>query len=88
MYFFFDRVVGLVIVLFEWMDGDVGFVRVCRVFCLFDFVLFKFVFNVYFVGGRDKRGGFILIFLVRSNYDRIRQEDLRRFIFYLVCIFR
>lgn len=86
MYFLPDRVVGLATVLPEWMDGDVGLARACRAFCLSDLAPPKFVPNVYFVGGRDKRGGPILTFPARSNHDRIRQEDLRRLISYLACI--
>uniref|UniRef100_A0A3Q4GPA0 Uncharacterized protein n=1 Tax=Neolamprologus brichardi TaxID=32507 RepID=A0A3Q4GPA0_NEOBR len=37
-------------------------------------------------GGRDRRGGPILTFPVRSNHDRIRPEDLRRLIAYLATI--
>uniref|UniRef100_A0A672SA53 non-specific serine/threonine protein kinase n=1 Tax=Sinocyclocheilus grahami TaxID=75366 RepID=A0A672SA53_SINGR len=37
-------------------------------------------------GGRDKRGGPILIFPARSNHDRIKQEDLRRLVTYLSTV--
>uniref|UniRef100_A0A672SKY1 Kalirin RhoGEF kinase n=1 Tax=Sinocyclocheilus grahami TaxID=75366 RepID=A0A672SKY1_SINGR len=37
-------------------------------------------------GGRDKRGGPILTFPARSNHDRIKQEDLRRFVTYLSTV--
>lgn len=74
---------GLATVLAEWMGEAAGLARARRTSCLF---LPKCVPDVYFVGGRDKRGGPILTFPARSNHDRIRQEDLRRLISYLACI--
>ncbi|XP_051566267.1 kalirin-like [Myxocyprinus asiaticus] len=37
-------------------------------------------------GGRDKRGGPILTFPIRSNHDRIKQEDMRRLVTYLSTV--
>ena len=44
------------------------------------------MFSLLNVGGRDRRGGPILIFPGTSNLEKVRIEDLRRLVFYLSTI--
>ena len=44
------------------------------------------MFSLLNVGGRDRRGGPILIFPGTSNLEKVRIEDIRRLVFYLSTI--
>ncbi|KAK2189419.1 hypothetical protein NP493_107g06021 [Ridgeia piscesae] len=39
-----------------------------------------------FSGGRDKRGGAVLVFPANSAADRVRYEDLRSLVTYLASV--
>ena len=44
------------------------------------------LYNLYFLGSRDKRGGAVLIFPANSAADRIKYDDLRSLVTYLASV--